>query len=315
MLFASMLRIVPVVAFYRRKAIELTQSQAARWRLHFTWTILVYCGCFAAETIYGYLYCNYTGRLLCTMGVFSLCAMFGARPGPQPWVGKSCTLIMLAALALGVIHQGGMVFPAAMILICAFAYVQCDSIQTRFEAMVDQMRMRRKMQRVAEQDSLTGLASRYQFQQSLAEVCRQETQVALLFIDLDRFKSVNDTFGHDAGDLLLRKTAQRILTTVRISDLVARLGGDEFVVMQSPAQDEKAVQALAQRINVALARPFELNGNSIAIGASIGIHLIKPSPGNDPLQLLSTADQAMYSVKRAGGGSFAFAEPAEAPST
>jgi diguanylate cyclase (GGDEF)-like protein len=315
MLLASVMRIVPVVAFYRRQGIELTQSRAAQWRAHFTWTILVYCCCFAAETIYAYLYCNYAARMLCTMGVFSLCAMFGSRPGPQPWVGKSCTLIMLSALALGILHQGGILFPAGIILICAFAWVQCDSIQTRFEAMVDQMRTRRKMQLLAEQDTLTGLASRYQFEQRLAQVCRQQTQVALLFIDLDRFKSVNDTFGHAVGDQLLRQVARRISSSVRISDVVARLGGDEFAIMQSPAPSEQTIQVLAQRINNNLAAPFEIDGHSIAIEASIGIHLTQPGTGDDPAKLLNSADRALYGVKRAGGGTFSFFGPTDAPST
>ena len=164
----------------------------------------------------------------------------------------------------------------------------------------------------ANYDALTGLPNRRLFRERLEQQVKQSQShglpIALLFIDLDRFKEVNDLLGHDAGDLLLKQAAQRIRKCVRDSDTVARLGGDEFTVILTQFQDSEAVHEVAAQILETLAQPFRLMQDRVTIAASIGITLC-PADGQQPETLLRNADQAMYDAKRAGRNRYSFFSP------
>ncbi len=153
----------------------------------------------------------------------------------------------------------------------------------------------------AHHDALTGLANRTYFierlGESLTEARRSQRTGALLFIDLDRFKMVNDSLGHAAGDMLLKTVAHRIRGCLRESDLLFRLGGDEFTViaMEIPAAESAAL--LARRIIASVSAPVTLYGNNVSVGASIGIALF-PGDGEAPEQLVKNADAAMYNAKQ-----------------
>jgi diguanylate cyclase (GGDEF)-like protein len=160
-------------------------------------------------------------------------------------------------------------------------------------------------------DSLTGLASRPLFldrlQGGVADTARDDCRMALLFIDLDRFKAVNDTLGHAAGDALLVAAARRIQACLRLGDVAARFGGDEFAVM---LRDVTAAQAgvVAGRIIEAVERPYPIGGDEVTVGASIGVALCE-SAAPDAEELLRRADAAMYRAKRNGRGRFESYEP------
>ncbi len=155
----------------------------------------------------------------------------------------------------------------------------------------------------ANYDTLTGLPNRHLFEdrlkQAMAVSDRSRTQTALLFIDLDRFKYVNDTFGHFAGDLLLKQVAQRIGSCLRKSDTVSRLGGDEFAVVITELHNLSAIEHIAQKILLSLAKPYLLENNEAYISCSIGI-AIYPDNGSDSERLLLNADNAMYKAKEKG---------------
>jgi diguanylate cyclase (GGDEF)-like protein/PAS domain S-box-containing protein len=174
----------------------------------------------------------------------------------------------------------------------------------------------------ASHDSLTGLPNRSMVMQSLdyllAQAKREHGYVAVLFLDLDEFKLVNDTLGHSAGDELLRQAALRLRNTIRASDVVARLGGDEFITLlashcQQQTDDAEQIEGcisrhattLAQRIIDTLKSPFHLNGQDAYVSASIGISLY-PSDATDAATLLQFADSAMYRVKEMGRNGFHF---------
>ena len=163
----------------------------------------------------------------------------------------------------------------------------------------------------AHHDDLTGLPNRAllreRLQQELAHARRSGNQLALLFLDLDRFKSVNDTMGHDSGDQLLRMTASRLRDCLRESDTVARLGGDEFVVLLTGLPSPQQAVKLAEQIIASLAQSFQIDGSECFIGASIGISLY-PADGATAEELLKHADIAMYRAKAAGRGRFVFFE-------
>lgn len=153
----------------------------------------------------------------------------------------------------------------------------------------------------ASHDTLTGLASRGLFLDRLTEELALTGGTALLFIDLDRFKSVNDSLGHAAGDELLKIAAERIRTQMRPSDVAGRFGGDEFAVMLHNVRDVDVATAVAQRVVRALGDPMPISGHSLRVGASTGIALSSPE-AHDPLDLLRRADLAMYQAKRRGRG-------------
>ncbi len=156
----------------------------------------------------------------------------------------------------------------------------------------------------ATHDRLTGLATRAvlydQLERALASRRRDGTDVAVLFVDLDRFKLVNDTFGHLEGDAVLREVAERIKATVRPSDLPARLGGDEFVVCAPALRDPADAVQIAERLVEALQVPVASDGQTIVIGASVGIAFARDD--SDPDQLLRDSDHAVYRAKERGRG-------------
>lgn len=162
---------------------------------------------------------------------------------------------------------------------------------------------------LAYSDTLTGLPNRQLFNDRLgmaiATAYRQLSKVALIFIDLDGFKKVNDTLGHDYGDLLLKQVAERLKKVTRDTDTVARLGGDEFTIILN-LRDKTDAELVAQKILVALAEPFDLNGQPAHIGGSLGIGMY-PADGTTAADLIKKADAAMYEAKHSGKNTYRFA--------
>jgi diguanylate cyclase (GGDEF)-like protein/PAS domain S-box-containing protein len=169
---------------------------------------------------------------------------------------------------------------------------------------IERHRMRERLERMAQYDQLTQLPNRQLFldrlRAALARAHRGQNRLSLLFIDLDRFKEVNDTLGHAAGDLLLQGVAQRLCHCVRASDTVARLGGDEFVVLLENGDAPDHASTVARKILDALDVPFSLQGHSLHMRPSIGIAQY-PDDGQEENHLLSHADTAMYQAKKSGG--------------
>ena len=170
-----------------------------------------------------------------------------------------------------------------------------------------------KLRRLAHYDSLTGLANRSQFrrrlEQALERGARRQRGVALMMIDLDRFKAVNDTLGHQAGDRMLVMVAKRLRACLRECDKVARLGGDEFTVTLEELRAPDEAAAIAQKIVEAISRPFMVGGQEFYVTPSIGITL-HPLDGGDADTLIRNADTAMYQVKAGGRNGFKFFTPA-----
>jgi diguanylate cyclase (GGDEF)-like protein len=163
---------------------------------------------------------------------------------------------------------------------------------------------------LASHDALTGLANRTTFASRLREALAEtgDPRLAVVMVDLDRFKEVNDTLGHPCGDQILRVTAERLRRLVGPVDVVTRLGGDEFAVIQRGVADEKAPTKLAEHIIEALDQPFEFEGHTIVVGASVGISLA-PRDGSNDEELLKKSDLALYRAKEESRGSFRFFEP------
>jgi len=164
---------------------------------------------------------------------------------------------------------------------------------------------------MARHDLLTGLPNRAVLHEDLERALSRNQrgeELALLCLDLDRFKPVNDTLGHAAGDALLKQVAERLLACARESDLVVRLGGDEFALVQFGTPQPASSTVLARRLIDALAQPFDLDGHRVHIGSSIGI-AVAPLDGDNPETLMRNADLAMYRAKSEGRGTLRYFEP------
>jgi len=216
--------------------------------------------------------------------------------GIQPH-GHYCIPIMLEGELLGVLNT-----------YVAPGHVSNENEKKFLKTVVDTLAVvierkqtEEKLQQLAHNDTLTGLPNRALFrdrlEQGLALAQRHQQELAVLFLDLDHFKEINDTLGHDMGDVLLMETANRLLACVRKTDTVARIGGDEFTVLLTETKTSESPELVAKNILKALLEPFELNGTLRNVGCSIGIARY-PEHGTDSETLLKNADAAMYHAKR-----------------
>lgn len=194
------------------------------------------------------------------------------------------------------------------LLIAGLNFFVVIAVLLVYERMNAQLRAERDADRLrlaalASQDDLTGLANRRQFHTTLLQACarcdRTEQQLAVLYIDLNGFKHINDSLGHGAGDQVLVRVAQRLRDSLRLQDFVARLGGDEFAVILEPAGSRESVREVEEKLLACIQQPIPLQGQTVRVGASIGVALY-PADAAHAEQILRRADAEMYRVKRQG---------------
>lgn len=182
-----------------------------------------------------------------------------------------------------------------------------------FRDITDATRRNNELQKLAQYDELTGLPNRSLFVEQLSRAMgrsqRKEAPLAVLFVDLDRFKSINDTLGHDIGDALLKQVAGRLRKHLRIGDLSGRWGGDEFVVCLEDFGESNNAAAAAQKLLLVLSEKYDIGNSEVYATPSIGIAMY-PDSGSAPDLLIKAADLAMYEAKKRGGGRFQYYSPA-----
>lgn len=242
---------------------------------------------------------------------------------PQPGTGARYLLIAQAGEAVGYLNwipsrPGAQMLrtigPSTGLAVLAISLLCLYMVQRLWNSSVNLSQSMLRLgaseaqaQHLAFHDVLTGLPNRAlvedRLTQALALATRHDQRVALLLIDLDRFKTINDTHGHHAGDELIIAVAQRLSNIVRASDTVGRIGGDEFIVVMPDVDNIGQVQSLAQRIIDELSEPFTLFGSDVWSGASIGLALA-PKDGVDRLELMRKADIALYEAKSGGRGTY-----------
>ena len=179
------------------------------------------------------------------------------------------------------------------------------------EDITEQRRTEARIRHLARHDALTDLPNRMQFRERMEQaedLVASGHLVAVLFIDLDHFKSVNDLYGHGVGDTVLKQVSQRLLASCRETDIVARIGGDEFAVLQTSLGSPQDAAALAERIVKTMSVPLRVHGQEIILGASVGI-AVAPDDGRDAETLMKNADLAAYRAKADGRGAYHFFEP------
>jgi len=206
--------------------------------------------------------------------------------------------------------KNGIVFPEWLHLHVIFdEHGTASHYVGTFSDLANQEELQRSLHKLAYFDSVTGLPNRNLFrdrlQQALLRAVREKSAVAVLFLDLDRFKDINDSLGHDTGDRLLKAVAERLADCMREGDTLSRLGGDEFTAILPDAGDAPAIAQVAGRIIQSLSSPFALADREVFVAASIGISFF-PADGDDAETLIKHADIAMFQVKERGGGDYRF---------
>ncbi len=190
--------------------------------------------------------------------------------------------------------------------------VKIEAREFQLECTIEDLTRVKAELELANYDPLTGLPNRViaadRLRQGITRAKREERQLAVLYLDLDNFKWVNDNLGHPAGDELLQQVAERLRDCLREVDTVSRHGGDEFLVVLHEVKGTEAVSGLAARIVDSLARPLLLSAGEVAVTVSIGIALF-PEHGESREVLLARADQALYQAKKAGRNRYAFFTP------
>ena len=208
------------------------------------------------------------------------------------------------------IHETNPVITALLVaLILILIVVSYRFLSLRKKIKLEALANQKKIWHQANYDSHTNLPNRHYFEEKLNEIIQQAekntTQFALLFIDLDDFKTINDTSGHSTGDVLLKKVGERLGRCIRQNDFVARLGGDEFVIIIQEVADFKVVDIICEKILKVMLQQFHINELDFHISATIGVSKY-PHDATKPEQLLSFADQAMYEAKRDGRNRYAY---------
>lgn len=189
---------------------------------------------------------------------------------------------------------------AIVLIVAAIAGIQARNLEGQITALQD---ARAQLQHAAFHDALTGLPNRALFAdrmvQALGRARREEADLAVLFIDCDDFKAVNDRLGHDAGDQALVELGRRLRNCIRPGDTVARMGGDEFTVLLEPPTGNAEAAHVAERVLAVLREPFHIRSEEVTLSASVGVATGRSDPG-DPDALLRLADDAMYAAKQGG---------------
>ena len=218
----------------------------------------------------------------------------------RPWIAIPATLLSVVPTIAGslVVGDTGHLMLAFVLTILLIGGIV--SMIKRFRDAVDMIEMRQRFASLARRDPLTGLANRLALEDGFLTAAQVEggKDVVLHCFDLDRFKPVNDTYGHVVGDFLLQAVAGRLERLLRAGDLAVRLGGDEFAVMQTGVSHADEAELMSRRIARSLCEPYSIEGREIRVGASVGSAL-GADHGPDLARLLSVADEALYDVKKA----------------
>jgi diguanylate cyclase (GGDEF)-like protein len=320
---AAGLRVAVLLAYRRRAASERRERAAtARWdRRHAAANFL-----FAAALGVLNARALLVGDLLVDMLVTGLIFGYGSglvnRTAVRPVtcaVSLALAVVPTAAAMAAQLRGGGLelqlAYAVQAVMIAGFAVASLETAYAAYRTTLGQLQTKQTYADLARLDALTGLPNRLMLRERFGDdLCRMRaggSLIAIHFIDLDRFKPVNDRFGHPVGDAVLKAVAGRLQQMLRSSDFAARLGGDEFMVMQTGIAHPDEARMLAHRIIRTVSAPYSIDGREITIGASIGIAMA-PKDGLLLPELAARADEALYQAKDGGRGAVAFWSPSAA---
>lgn len=305
----SLAKVVLALAFRRRDPKRLSRRVAALWERCFAVASIGFGFSLGALTAQGLMHLETAHHTIGIVLLFGYCSGVVARLYVRPWICASSITAAAAPAILVSALDNRPEFWATGILVAGFLLGGIESVRHSYRALRQQIAARQTMSQLARIDILTGLPNRLALDDAIERLRDQgpSAHFAVHCFDLDGFKPVNDRYGHPTGDAVLRMVAERLRSIIRSSDTVARIGGDEFVIVQAPIYHDTEASLFARRIHRELAAPYEVAGQQIQIGASIGYAL--SSSEAKVCDLIRLADAALYQVKKNGsGGGVAAAE-------
>ncbi|MES2044524.1 MAG: GGDEF domain-containing protein [Pseudomonadota bacterium] len=295
-----------VLLLHRGRAADdrLTLADARRFERRYAVAYIAFAlvlGSFGAR---GFLVAGPSAHMLIVGLLFGYGAGVAAGLSLRPWISVPSVLLAIVPTAIVALCYADPIYRAAGILLALFLGGGVQSMIARYRSTARQVTMRRLFGTLARSDHLTSLPNRLSLRERFDEVARPGTapgMIAVHCLDLDRFKPVNDRYGHPTGDALLKAVSERLQSLLRRNDFAARIGGDEFVVVQTSLAHAGEAEMLARRIARAIVQPYAIDGHEIVIGTSIG-YALSTTGGNDLDRLMTQADQALCAIKRSGGG-------------
>jgi diguanylate cyclase (GGDEF)-like protein len=295
-----------VLLLHRGRAADdrLTLADARRFERRYAAAYIAFAlvlGSFGAR---GFLVAGPSAHMLIVGLLFGYGAGVAAGLSLRPWISVPSVLLAIVPTAIVALCYADPIYRAAGILLALFLGGGVQSMISRYRSTARQVTMRRLFGTLARSDHLTSLPNRLSLRERFDEVARPGTapgMIAVHCLDLDRFKPVNDRYGHPTGDALLKAVSERLQSLLRRNDFAARIGGDEFVVVQTSLAQAGEAEMLARRIARAIVQPYAIDGHEIVIGTSIG-YALSTAGGSDLDRLMTQADQALCAVKRSGGG-------------
>ena len=308
-------RAVIMLAYRRARAVRpLDHSAARRWEGFYAAGSYISAAMLGAFDVRAIAIADPTAQMLATALIFGYGSGVILRVSVRPWICIPSLMIAVIPTVIAMLvksttpspDQGAYLVQALVMIFFTIASLEAATHLHR--TLLAQFLSKSQLAGMARTDALTGLANRILLRERFEEELAQAEggrMLALHFIDLDRFKVVNDDLGHSTGDAVLQQVAHRLIGLLGTRDVAARIGGDEFMVMQVGISAPVEAERFARRIIHMLAAPYPTDGRAIRIGASVGI-AFAPKDGRDLGQLLAGADEALYQAKSKARGSFAF---------
>lgn len=290
---------------------RLTPRRARALERRFAVAYLLFAVIFGAFTARAFVISTAEIHTVLIGLLFGYAAGVAAGLSLRPWISVTAITVAVTPTIVVCLLTAEPSYLVASAILALFLFGGIHSMIGRYRGTVREITMRRLFQTLARHDPLTGLPNRLSLREHFgtAAAGRQPgTMIAVHCLDLDRFKPVNDQYGHPAGDALLKAVSGRLNRVLRQGDFVARLGGDEFVIVQSCIRQESEAELLARRILKTVEQPYSIDGHVISVGTSVG-YALSPDHGTDLEHLATLADEALIEVKRSGGGIGAYSGP------
>lgn len=304
-LIAVLARLIVLFLYgYQVRSDTLGISKAQQYERAFAIPYFAFAGVFGAFSARAFDVATAEAHMLVVGLLFGYGAGVAAGIFLRPWIALPSIVMAIVPSILIALVTPDLTYFLAGILLTLFLAGGVQSMMRNFEAATAEITARRTFATLARADALTGLDNRLslreEFDRAVARLGHGESLV-VHYLDLDRFKAVNDSFGHPTGDALLQAVSERLLRALRAADVAARVGGDEFVLLQVGAQHVGEADLLARRVARAISEPFSINDRQMTVGTSVG-YAVYPEHGRDLDELIAHADEALIRVKRCGGG-------------
>lgn len=298
-------RIIILLRFRRQAADDaLSVATARRLERIFAAGYLIFAAIFGMFSAAAFIVATQDAHVLVVALLVGYAAGVAAGVAYRPWISVSAILLGVVPTIPVALASANPTYWAVGAVLMIFLVGGIQSMLKHYRMASGGITMKRIFADMAQRDVLTGLLNRFGLGERFNDVTkfgRDRTDIALHYLDLDRFKPVNDQHGHPVGDLLLQAVAGRLISTLRDGDFVARVGGDEFVIVQTGIQDSTEAELLARRVVRVIREPYNVGNLTVTIGTSIGFALVSEcGPALD--QLIASADDALLWAKASGGG-------------